>query len=464
SVITLLCSYFCDLYAPEEHTRRDEIYYRIITVVGVLALVLATLTYVFPVLLVGNSVFPVGLIVLTAGLLSWRRAYYWLLRQSVLRERVYVLGCDDHARWLAKKLRTSDDMGVEVVDWQDTMSPAPSREELAKRIRRLKDRDVQRIIVAVSDRRGMLPVEELLDLRFRGIKVEDATALFEKHSGKIEIDGLFPSWLIFAEGFRSSQFYNALRVTGSTVMSLLLLLLVLPLLPFIVVAIKLSSPGPVLYRQARVGKNGTVFHCYKFRTMWADAEADTGPTWARDDDPRITPVGNYLRMLRLDEIPQLWNILRGDMLFVGPRPERPEFVEQLAAQIPYYRLRHMVRPGLTGWAQVRYKYGSSVHDAKEKLKYDLFYIKNMSLGLDVVIFLKTLKVVLFGNPHKPVHASGDGPDSARPPWPAAGQPRETRPAPVIPVSVSLAGAEKISSTPVLHPSPNPVSNLQIPAP
>ena len=182
----------------------------------------------------------------------------------------------------------------------------------------------------------------------------------------------------------------------SILISLACLALVLPLIPLVVLAIKASSPGPVLYRQRRVGRNDVVFNCYKFRTMIPDAEADTGPTWAGDDDPRITPVGRILRTTRLDEIPQLWNVLNGDMALVGPRPERPEFVERLRQEVPYYNLRHVIRPGITGWAQVNYKYASSVEDAKEKLKYDLFYIKNMSFGLDLITLLQTTKVVFLG--------------------------------------------------------------------
>jgi exopolysaccharide biosynthesis polyprenyl glycosylphosphotransferase len=182
----------------------------------------------------------------------------------------------------------------------------------------------------------------------------------------------------------------------STVVSLAGLLLVLPLLPLMALAVRLTSPGPVLYRQKRVGRYGVLFDCYKFRTMRADAEAEAGPTWAGDDDPRITPVGRVLRRTRLDEIPQLWNVLRGDMGFVGPRPERPEFVEWLSREVPYYHLRHIIRPGLTGWAQVRYQYGASLEESKEKLRYDLYYIKNISLSLDLLIVLHTIKIVLLG--------------------------------------------------------------------
>jgi exopolysaccharide biosynthesis polyprenyl glycosylphosphotransferase len=183
---------------------------------------------------------------------------------------------------------------------------------------------------------------------------------------------------------------------ASIVASIIGLLLSLPLLPFVALAIKLTSPGSLFYKQKRVGQDGTIFYCYKFRTMRADAEADTGATWATDDDPRITRVGGFLRVARLDEIPQLWNVLRGDMSLVGPRPERPEFVNGLTREIPLYYLRHAIRPGITGWAQIRYRYGSSVEDAKEKLRYDLFYIKNMAPGLDLLIFLQTIKIILLG--------------------------------------------------------------------
>ncbi len=239
-------------------------------------------------------------------------------------------------------------------------------------------------------------MRELLMLRLSGIHVEDATNLLERISGKIEVDELNPSWLIFSEGFRLSTTFMLLRRLTSVVVSLACLLVVLPLLPLISLAIKLTSPGPVLYRQKRVGRNGVVFNCYKFRTMRADAEADTGPTWASDDDPRITPLGRYLRRTRLDELPQLWNVLRGDMAFVGPRPERPEFIEWLSRELPYYHLRSIVRPGITGWAQINYPYGASLEESKEKLCYDLYYIKNMSLAFDLYIIFQTVKIVLFG--------------------------------------------------------------------
>jgi sugar transferase (PEP-CTERM system associated) len=241
-----------------------------------------------------------------------------------------------------------------------------------------------------------LPVEELLELRLGGVRVEEATSWLEKISGRIEVEQLYPSWLIFTEGFRFSVFFRIVRRVLNFSVALLALVVSLPLLPFIVLAVKLDSPGPVLYRQQRVGRRGKIFYCYKFRTMRQDAEADTGATWATDNDPRVTRIGKVLRISRLDEIPQLWCVLKGDMHFVGPRPERPEFVEWLSQEIPYYGVRHVVRPGITGWAQVQYKYGNTKEDAREKLQYDLFYIKNASIGLDLLIMFQTIKIVVLG--------------------------------------------------------------------
>jgi exopolysaccharide biosynthesis polyprenyl glycosylphosphotransferase len=218
----------------------------------------------------------------------------------------------------------------------------------------------------------------------------------EKISGKMDVDTISPSWLIFSEGFNLNPTFRFLRRLVSFVISLVSLILILPLLPLISILIKLTSPGPILYRQKRVGRNGIPFYCLKFRTMRTDAEASSGAQWAGDDDPRITSVGRWLRQIRLDEIPQLWNVLRGDMGFVGPRPERPEFVEWLNREIPYYNLRHIIRPGITGWAQVRFQYGASLEDSKEKLRYDLYYIKHLSVSFDVMIVMETLKIILLG--------------------------------------------------------------------
>jgi len=233
-------------------------------------------------------------------------------------------------------------------------------------------------------------------MKSRGVCIQDGLEFYEQITGKIPIESLRLDALLFSSGFHLSRFHESYKRAASIVVSIVGLLLSLPFLPLVALAIKLTSPGRLLYRQKRVGRNDSIFYCYKFRTMRADAEADTGPTWAGDEDPRITFVGRFLRATRLDEIPQLWNVLKGDMSLVGPRPERPEFIEWLEKEIPYFKLRHTVRPGITGWAQIRYKYGSSLEDAKEKLRYDLFYIKNMSPGLDALIFFDTVKTILLG--------------------------------------------------------------------
>ena len=258
----------------------------------------------------------------------------------------------------------------------------------------VRKQKVHRVIVAMPDRRATIPMRELLDLRMQGVKIEEATTWLEKMSGKIEVEHLYPSWMVFGEGFRRSASFILVRRVISIVISLIGLIVTLPLIPLIMLAIRLDSKGPIFYTQARVGKGGRIFKVVKFRTMRQDAEATSGPKWAGDNDPRVTRVGRFLRSTRLDEIPQLWCVLKGDMAFVGPRPERPEFIALLSKEIPYYGMRHMVRPGITGWAQVKYKYGSTVQDAREKLQYDLFYIKNASIGLDLMIMFLTVKTVL----------------------------------------------------------------------
>jgi sugar transferase (PEP-CTERM system associated) len=286
-------------------------------------------------------------------------------------------------------------LGIEVVGWTGKLDGEPTLEEVGAHLAGLvREKGVHRVIVAMPNRRGTIPVQDLLTVRMAGVKVEEATSWLEKLTGRIEVEQLYPSWFIFAEGFRFSTVNRILRRVVNFIAALLGLLIASPLIPFVALAVKLSSPGPVFYRQKRVGRGGGTFYCYKFRTMRQDAEADTGATWATDDDPRITRVGKYLRMLRLDEIPQLWCVLKGDMHFVGPRPERPEFVEWLSREIPYYNMRHVVRPGITGWAQVQYKYGNTLEDAREKLQYDLFYIKNFSVSLDLFIIFETIKTVV----------------------------------------------------------------------
>jgi sugar transferase (PEP-CTERM system associated) len=285
---------------------------------------------------------------------------------------------------------------MEIVGWAGALgSEAANRERLGDVVQGLLGRRaVDRVIVALPEGRGTLPVSELLQLRLTGAVIEEASSLLEKISGKIEVDSLRPSALIYADGFRLRPRYRIVRRALSFTVAFCALAVCAPLLPFIALAIKLSSPGPVLFSQTRVGRGGEPFTLYKFRSMRNDAEQVTGAVWAQKNDSRVTRVGQFLRRTRLDEIPQLWNVLRGDMNFVGPRPERPEFVCWLVDQIPYYNLRHIVRPGVTGWAQIRYRYGASVQDSKEKLEYDLYYIKHFSLALDLLIMFETIKTII----------------------------------------------------------------------
>ncbi len=395
TVLVLLCSHWLDLYDTARLNTKGELYFRLLMVPGVLAFLLAGVAYVRPSYLLGSGSSAVGLIILTVALFGWRLGFTWLVQLPILVERVYVLGTGERAQRVVQGLRQNPEIGVEIASWTGKMEGAVTRDSVAAHLLEIVHKQkVHRVIVAMPDRRGTIPMRELLDLRMQGVKIEEAATWLEKISGKIEVENLYPSWLVYGQGFRRSTAFIVIRRVVSVIISLLGLTLSLPLLPLIVLAIRFDSKGPVFYTQARVGKGGRVFNVVKFRTMRQDAEAANGPQWAGNNDPRVTRVGKFLRVSRLDEIPQLWCVLKGDMAFVGPRPERPEFIEWLSKEIPYYGVRHMVRPGLTGWAQVKYKYGSTVADAREKLQYDLFYIKNASIGLDLLIMFLTVKTVL----------------------------------------------------------------------
>ena len=396
TICCILCSYYFDLYAPQRFGSRTEIYFRLLLVVGVMSFILAALIYAVPAFAIPNDVFLIGLAMLTLTLVIWRACYQWLMKQPVLRERVYVIGDGVQAQHVVNAIRSRSDLGMELVGWAGGVAcGSNTHEAVSDQIRVLGNRvPVDRVILGLSDRRGAMPVRELLDLRLNGIKIEDASSLLEKTEGKIELDGLHPSALLFAEGFKLNASFMFVRRVISFLVALTALLICLPVIPIVALLVKLTSPGPVFFRQERVGRKGEIFSVNKFRTMRQDAEAGTGAVWAGKNDPRVTTIGRFLRKTRLDEIPQLWNVLKGDMGFVGPRPERPEFVQWLTEKIPYYNLRHIIRPGLTGWAQVRYQYGASLAETKVKLEYDLYYIKHMSLALDMFIMFETVKTVV----------------------------------------------------------------------
>jgi sugar transferase (PEP-CTERM system associated) len=393
--VVLLCSHWFDLYDTARLNTKGELYFRLLMVPGVLAFVMAGISYVRPDFLLGGGSTALGLFILTVALFGWRLGYGWLVQLPILVERVYVLGTGERAQRLVQGLRQNPEIGVEIASWTGKVEGAVTLESVAAHLMEaVKKQKVHRVIVAATDRRGTIPMQELLALRMQGVKIEEATSWLEKISGKIEVENLYPSWLVFNEGFRRSTAFVVVRRILSVIISLFGLILTLPMLPFIMLAIRLDSTGPVFYTQTRMGKGGRLFKVVKFRTMRQDAEAANGPQWAGNNDPRVTRAGKFLRTTRLDEIPQLWCVLKGDMAFVGPRPERPEFIEQLSKEIPYYSVRHMVRPGVTGWAQIKYKYGSTIADAREKLQYDLYYIKNASIGLDLLIMFQTIKTVL----------------------------------------------------------------------
>jgi len=393
----LLFCHWLDLYDLAQFDAQAAYYLRLLLVPGLIALALAAVGLVLPRFMLGRYSLLLGLTILSLGLVAWRSVYTWLSQLKFLQQRVYVLGAGERAARLVRGLQKVPQLGIDVVGWSGNLSGSITRDALAADLLHCTERRaLHRVIVAMDDRRQTMPMLELLELRLHGVQIEDSTSWLEKISGKIEIEQLYPSWIIFTDGFSFGTVFRFLRHIVNFVVAFLGLLLSLPILPFVALAIKLDSPGPLFYAQKRVGRMGREFYCYKFRTMRADSEADTGPTWASDNDPRITRVGKFLRSSRLDEIPQMWCVLKGDMAFVGPRPERPEFVEWLSEQIPYYKLREVVRPGITGWAQIRYKYGNTVDDAKQKLQYDLFYVKNASLALDILIMMQTIKIVTLG--------------------------------------------------------------------
>ena len=395
TVLTLLLSYYFDLYEPQRISGRWEIYFRLLVVLSVLSFFLAALVYFFPDLDIGPNVLVVGVTVLAIALVIWRWAYEWIVGLSMFRERVYVLGNGERARNVVETLRARRDAGMDVVNVEGGGSFKELRERFAADLRGFRDPKsrIDRIIVAMEERRGSMPLRELLDLRLSGVLIEDATSLLERLYGKLPLEGLNPSALIFSDGFNVKASQQIVRRLVSITVSFVALIICLPFLPFIILAVRLSSRGPIFFRQTRVGLRGRPWTVYKFRTRRQDAEA-AGAVWATKDDPRVTKLGKFMRKTRVDEIPQLWNVLRGEMAFVGPRPERPEFVQWLSNEIPFYELRHIIRPGITGWAQVRFRYGASLEETKQKLEYDLYYVKHLSLGLDLLIMFETIKTII----------------------------------------------------------------------
>jgi sugar transferase (PEP-CTERM system associated) len=339
------------------------------------------------------------------GVYAFRHAFHWFFYKWRFGERIVIVGSSSDATQLAQLVHDNPMSGYEVLGIVEepgqpplprTSNDPPILGSLDDLRRLCAEEGISRVVVALRERRGKVPVDVLLACRMDGVQIEEREAMYERLTGKLAVESMRPSYLIYGRGFTKDPLTMVGKRLLDITASLVGLVLSLPLCVLIAIAIKLTSRGPVFFCQERVGQDGQTFKLIKFRTMRVDAERESGPVWATRNDARITPIGRFLRLSRLDEIPQFLNILAGHMSFVGPRPERPHFVEQLKEQIPYYPLRHTVKPGLTGWAQVRHPYGASIEDAQEKLRYDLYYIKNMGFVFDLNIILRTVGVILGG--------------------------------------------------------------------
>jgi sugar transferase (PEP-CTERM system associated) len=361
--------------------------------------------YIIPQAYVGRGVLAIALVLAFIFLASFRWLFMRLVEIEALKRRVLILGAGQRAAQIHNRMRRrSDRRGFSVVGYlscPNEQVSVPDNLVLCQDmpLYDLVEREqVDEIVVGVDDRRGRLPMDDLLECRQSGVTITDLTTFFERESGRVQLSMLDPSWLVFSRGFNSKPLHLLAKRCFDLAAAALLLLLCWPLMLGVVIAIRLESGAgqPILYRQERVGEHGRTFWLYKFRSMRTDAEMDGVARWASKDDNRVTRVGRISRKLRFDELPQLWNVLKGEMSIVGPRPERPQFVADLATKIRYYTLRHCLKPGLAGWAQLSYPYGASEEDAAEKLKYDLFYVKNHNLLLDMVILIETVEVVLFG--------------------------------------------------------------------
>jgi sugar transferase (PEP-CTERM system associated) len=391
-----LCFYYNDLYDLTCVNAKSELIIRILQGTGAAAVVLALVSVVLPAVRMGNWTFLLTLGILAVAMPVWRVAFDGITSDPHLEERVLVVGSGPTAMTVANHMRAQHDFAYRLVgfieDPSGTSAAGPVLGTHADLQQVIEEYAIDRIVVGLTDRRGKLPIDELLQAKLSGVRVEDAATIYERMTGKILVDDLKPSWLIFSDGFEASRVTRIAKRLFDLMGALIGAVLCAPIMLLTALAVRLDSPGPILYRQERVGQNGRLFTLYKFRSMRVDAEQGT-PIWATQSDNRITRIGRVLRLTRLDELPQFWNVLRGEMSFVGPRPERPFFVQQLAELIPFYAARHAIKPGLTGWAQVRYRYGSSVEDALEKLRYDLYYMKHLSLAFDLTILMDTVKVM-----------------------------------------------------------------------
>lgn len=402
----LVCLYYNDLYDLKITDTFSELGVRLLQALGASAIILAFVYFFFPSVIICEGLFIFSIAIVILFVVSWRFGYAHVLSKGLFDQKIIILGSSDTAKTIASEIQERKDCGYNIAavisknKWQENPISSKvdyiSQDEFSGICDIARQKGVRKIIVALKEKRGRFPVKELLKCRVSGIEVLEGNSFFEMLTGKLIVEEINPSWLIFSNGFQKTIIRKLLKRLTDLVISTIMLILLSPLITLVAILIKLDSKGPVLFSQERVGQNHKPYMVHKFRSMIADAEKYSGPVWAQDNDPRITRMGHIMRKTRIDEIPQLWNVLKGEMSFVGPRPEREHFVKKLTEQIPYYGERFTVKPGLTGWAQVSYGYGASVDDAIEKLNYDLFYIKNMSILMDFMIVARTIKTVLFG--------------------------------------------------------------------
>ena len=405
TLVTQMSLYFNDLYESQTGGNIVELATRLIQAIGITSIVLAVIYFIWPEAMVGRWIFFASIVFLILFLSSWRLLYAYSIHKKLFAERAIIVGDGELAKGLFEEIKNrreiSYDIRLIVGQKNDENSPSefngiPVRYGFDGICDLAEAEGASNIIVALDQKRGVMPFRELLNCKLKGISITDGESFYERITGKLLVEKITPSWLIFSDGFAKSRLSKVVKRVTGLIFSVIMLVLLSPLMLVVAVAIKLDSRGPVLFSQERVGEDEKIFRLYKFRSMKVDAEKETGPVWASEDDSRITRVGKIIRKLRIDELPQLWNVMKGNLSFVGPRPERPYFVKTLKEKVPYYKERFAVKPGITGWAQVMYGYGASERDALEKLKYDLYYVKNLSWVMDLMVIFHTVKIVLLG--------------------------------------------------------------------
>jgi sugar transferase (PEP-CTERM system associated) len=397
-----LSLYFFDLYDLNELLAPHDIIIRVLQAFGVGCIVLAICYYLIPILMIPNAIFLPGFGAACLSVFTWRFIYNHILRRKLFVKTIIIVGTGKIACDICHEIEQKMDRGFKIAHFigkRNPTYPLPTTIPMTSNVNQLSDlcrsHNIEQVVVAIDDRRGQTPIKQLMECKFHGFPIENGIQFFERLTGKILVENINPAWIIFSEGFKKSRIQTLIKLLLDTLLALFGLVVTLPITLLSCIIIRFESPGPIFYLQERVGLNGKTFNVIKFRSMRNDAEKH-GPVWAQKNDVRMTRYGAFIRKVRIDELPQMINVLKGEMSFVGPRPERPVFVDQLVEKIPYYAIRHHVKPGITGWAQICYPYGDSEDDALRKLEYDIYYLKFMSLQFDLSIIFQTAKTVLFG--------------------------------------------------------------------